>query len=319
MKKSWMGWLAGAIALTSVAASAQTFPDRTVTIIVPYATGGVTDAYGRAIAGRLSEMWGQPVIVDNKAGGGTVIGTQLASRAAPDGYTLLLTSYGFTSNPILRKSMPYSSDAFEPLLLLGKSANMLVLGPQSKLNTLDDVIRHAKSAPGALKVASSGNASSPHIAAELWAKEVGVEITHLPYRGTGPAMIDVMGGVVDGIFDGPSAMPQVREGRLKAIAIAADKRHPAAAEVPTFRELGVDLAFGSWFGFFVPAGMPPALRDKINADIRKALEDPKARAQIDRTGLILNPGTPKEFGEFLKVESDRLKALVDGGAKIAIE
>jgi tripartite-type tricarboxylate transporter receptor subunit TctC len=320
MNRLWARWLCGLAALAVVAtAAAEKFPAKTVTIVVPYAPGGVTDVYGRAVAARLTEMWGQPVIVDNRSGGGTIIGTQLASRAAPDGHTVLLTSYAFTSNPILRPSLPYPLDAFKPVLLLGKSANMLVLGPNSPMNTLDDVLRHAKSSRGAFKVASSGNASSPHIAAELFAKQTGVEITHLPYKGTSPAMNDVMGGSVDGIFDGPSAMPQVRAGRLKAIAIASETRHPAAAEVPTFRELGVDLVFGSWFGFLVPSGVPEAVRMQLNTDIRQALEDPNVRAQIDRTGLQLSLGPPSQFETFLRVESDRLKSLIDGGAKIAIE
>jgi tripartite-type tricarboxylate transporter receptor subunit TctC len=320
MIRTWTRWLCGLAALAVTAtAAAEKFPTRSVTFVVPYAPGGVTDVYGRAIAARLTEMWGQPVIVDNRAGGGTIIGTQLASRAEPDGHTVLLTSYAFTSNPILRPKLPYAPDALKPVLLLGKSANLLVLGPNSPMSTLDDVLLHARSSRGAFKVASSGNASSPHIAAELFAKQTGVEITHLPYKGTSPAMNDVMGGAVDGIFDGPSAMPQVRAGRLKAIAIASETRHPAAAEVPTFRELGVDLVFGSWFGFLVPSGVPEAIRMQLNTDIRKALEDPNARAQIDRTGLQLSLGPPSQFEAFLRAESDRLKALVDGGAKIAVE
>ncbi|MBN9430321.1 MAG: tripartite tricarboxylate transporter substrate binding protein [Burkholderiales bacterium] len=317
MLKTFCGALL--LATAAVAQAQDKFPTKQVTIVVPYATGGVTDLYGRAIGAKLSEMWGQPVVVDNRAGGGTLIGTQMASRAAPDGYTILLTSYAYTSNPILRKNMPYAPESLKPLLMLGKSANLLVLGSGSKLMNVKDVVAHAKASPGNFKVASSGMASSPHIAAELFGKAIGAEITHLAYKGTGPAMTDVLGGSVDGIFDGPSAMPQVRAGRLRAIAIAAEERHPAALEVPTFREHGIDLVFGSWFGFFLPAGVPPALEARLNADIRKALEDPTVRAQIDKTGIRLSLGTPQQFGDFLKAEHDRLKALVDSGAKIQIE
>jgi tripartite-type tricarboxylate transporter receptor subunit TctC len=313
-------FICGALfAAASVSTVAAGFPDRQVTIVVPYAPGGVTDFYARALAAKLTQTWNQPVIVDNKAGGGTVIGTQYASRAAADGYTLLLTSYAFTSNPVLRDTLPYKPASLTPLMLLGNSRNMLVLTGNSSMKTLEDVIARAKSSPGALKLASSGNASSPHIAAELFAEAIGADITHLPYRGTGPAMNDVIGGQVDGIFDGPSAMPNVRAGKLRAIAITSETRHPAAPEVPTFRELGLDLVFGSWFGFFVPEGTPAAVQEQLNADIRAALKDPEVQAQFSKTGLQVSPGSPKEFADFLEVESNRLKKLVAAGAKITVE
>ncbi len=295
------------------------FPQRQVTIVVPYSPGGVTDRYARIVAAKLTETWGQTVIVDNKAGGGTIIGTQFASAAPPDGHTILLTSYGFTSNPVLRKSLPYDPASLAPLMLLGSSSNLLVLTGTSPMKTLADVVRHARSAPGALKLASSGNASSPHIAAELFAKAVDAEITHLPYKGTGPAMNDVIGGQVDGIFDGPSAMPNVQAGKLRAIAITAEERHPAAPDVPTFRELGIDLVFGSWFGFLVPTGTPPDVRKTIHRALSDAVADPAVRAQIDKTGIRVKAGSPEAFGEFLAQESKRLEQLIASGAKIIVQ
>ena len=311
--------LCAGFVLATVPAFAATFPDRDVTIVVPYSPGGVTDRYARLIGAKLSERWSQPVIVDNKAGAGTIIGTQFVSRAPPDGHTVLLTSYAFTSNPLLRKKLPYDPNAFAPLMLLGRSSNLLVLTGNSSMKTLPDVIAHAKTSPGALKLASSGNASSPHIAAELFAKAVGAEITHLPYKGTGPAMNDVIGGQVDGIFDGPSAMPNVAAGRLRAIAITAAARHPAAPEVPTFRELGIDLVFGSWFGFLVPAGTPEVVRQKLHADLTAVVGHPEVKAQLLKIGLEISAGTPAQFAQFLGEESDRLRKLIDGGAKISIE
>lgn len=300
--------------------AAQAFPDnKPVTIVVPYAAGGVTDLYGRAIADYLGKLWKVPVIVQNKGGGGTVIGTQEVARAEPDGHTILLTSYAYTSNPILRTDLPYAKDALVPVMLLASSSNMLVVSARTDLHTLEDVIAKAKRAPGALQLASSGNASSPHIAAELWAKEVGVKITHVPYRGTGPAMNDVLSGEVDGIFDGPSSMPNVKAGKLRAIAIASAKPHPGAPGVPTFRELGIDLVFGSWFGFLVPKGTPDELIEKINTDLRQAVNDPKTRAIIDKTGVITVAGSPQEFADFLAYESDRLQRLVDSGANISVQ
>lgn len=298
---------------------AQNFPSKPITVIVPYATAGVTDLYARAIGPKLSEILGQPVLVDNRAGGGTIIGTQMASRAAPDGYTLLLTSYAYTSNPILRKSMPYEAASLVPLMLLGSSNNVLLMSAKAKPANVPEVVAYAKSSPGQLKLASSGNASSPHIAAELFAKAVGAQITHLPYKGTGPAMTDVIGGQVDGIFDGVSSMPYVKAGRLRPIAIASEERHPMAPDIPTFREQGVDLVFGSWFGFFLPANVPAPVQARLTEALLKTLQDPTVKEQILKTGVRLNPVTSQQFSDFLKTESRRLQGLVDGGAKIEVE
>ncbi|WP_144634285.1 Bug family tripartite tricarboxylate transporter substrate binding protein [Bordetella genomosp. 13] len=305
-----------AFALPAAVPAGQKYPGQPVTIVVPYAPGGVTDVYGRAIGEYLGRQWKVPVIVKNESGGATMIGTQAVARAEPDGLTILLTSYAYTSNPILRKDMTYDKDAFRPVMLLGNSRNLLVTSGRSDLKTLDDVVAKARKAPGTLRLASSGMASSPHIAAELWAKAEGVKITHVPYRGTSPAMNDVFAGQVDGIFDGASAMPNVHAGRLHAIAIASEQRHPGAPEVPTFRELGVDLVFGSWFGFFVPKGTPDAIVDQLNADLRKSLADPVTRAAIDRTSLLVEGGSPQQFAKFLDFESERLKTLVKSGVEL---
>jgi tripartite-type tricarboxylate transporter receptor subunit TctC len=296
------------------------YPERQVTIVVPYPPGGVTDVYGRALAQRLSQIWGQPVVVDNKPGGGTVIGTQLVSRASADGYTLLLTSYGYTSNPVLKKSLPYDTKALTPLYLLGTSANMLVINPNLPIKTMNDIVALGKSKPGALTFGSSGNASSPHIAAELFAMETGVKMTHIPYKGTGPAMNDLLGGQIMGIFDGPSAMPRVRAGQLSAIAIATAQRHPAAMEVPTFRELGIDLVFGSWFGFFVPTGTFGDIQNTIIAGIELALKDPTVISAIEKTGLTYANLKQQDYQKFLDAEEVRLRRLIKTeGAGIQVE
>ena len=296
------------------------YPERQVTIVVPYPPGGVTDVYGRALAQRLSQIWGQPVVVDNKPGGGTVIGTQLVSRASADGYTLLLTSYGYTSNPVLKKSLPYDTKALTPLYLLGTSANMLVINPNLPVKNMNDIIALGKSKPGALTFGSSGNASSPHIAAELFAMETGVKMTHIPYKGPGPAMNDLLGGQIMGIFDGPSAMPRVRAGQLTAIAIATAQRHPAALEVPTFRELGIDLVFGSWFGFFVPTGTFGDIQNTIIAGIELALKDPTVISAIEKTGLTYANLKQQDYQKFLDAEEVRLRRLIKTeGAGIQLE
>lgn len=307
------------LATGTTSAQTKTFPDRPITLIVPYSPGGVTDAFARSIGDYLGRLWNTQVIVENKGGAGTIIGTQHVSRAKPDGYTLLLTSYAYTSNPILRKDMPYDPASLTPLMLLGNSRNMLVVSGRSNLHTLKDVIAKGKKAPGNLKFASSGNGSSPHIAAELWAKAVGVSITHIPYKGTGPAMNDVFAGLVDGIFDGPSSIANVHAGRLRAVGIASETRHPDAPKVPTFREQGIDLVFGSWFGFLAPAGTPKPVIQKINEGLNQSLSDPKVKAVLASAGLFVVGGTPDEFASFLDHESSRLQGLVDSGAKLLVK
>lgn len=309
--------IAAAAAITSFALPAQeAFPKRTVTLVVPYAAGGVTDHFARVLGNKLSKTWGQAVVVDNRAGGGTVIGTQLVSKAAPDGHTLLFTSYGFTANSVLRKDLPYTPADFRPVALLGASHNVLLVTNRLKNKSLQAVIADAKAQPGSLKMGSSGLASSPHIGAEFFAKLTGIDFTHVPYRGQGPAMADLTAGVVDAMFDGMSSYAQVKGGVVGAMAIAALQRHPGAPEIPTFRELGVDLVTGTWFGMLAPAGVPGHVINKINADMRLALQDEETRAQITKTGMSVAMSTPEAFGEFLQQEATKLEKLVHQGAKI---
>lgn len=322
MKKKFLALLSPLVGILLLTANAlaTTYPEKTVTIVVPYAAGGVTDVFGRAIAMKLSRLWNQNVIIDNRAGGGTIIGTQHVSRAAPDGYTLLLTSYGFTSNPILRKNLPYDPASLTPLLLIGTSSNTLVINANLPLRDLNDILKMAREKPGALTLASSGNGSSPHVAAELFAKATGIQITHIPYKGTSPAMNDILGGQVHGIFDGTSALGQVSTGKLRAIATAAAARHPSSPDVPTFRELGIDLVFGGWFGFFVPRAAPQTLQDVIFKDIERAIADPEVNAVILKTGLVLETQTQEQFKTFLQTESDRLRKLTESaGVSITVE
>lgn len=311
--------LAGIVASFAATAHAK-FPDKQVTIVVPYPPGGVTDVYGRAIAAELSKQWGQAVVVDNKPGGGTVIGTQFVARAPANGYTLLLTSYGFTSNPVLKKSLPYDPKGLSPLFLLGRSTSLLVVNPKVPFTNVKEMIAYGKSKPGGLIFGSSGNASSPHIAAELFAAEAGVRITHVPYKGTGPAMNDLLGGQIMGIFDGPSAMPRVNSGALNAIAISSEKRHPSAPNVPTFKELGVDLVFGSWFGFLIPTGTPTDVQNELLKGIETAMKTSNVLNAINQTGLFIEALRPAEFGKFLANEEQRLRNLLKvEGVSITVE
>ena len=312
--------VAAAVAATLPLQAQEAFPKRPVTIVVPFSAGGVTDLFARTTGLKLGALWGQPVIVENRVGAGTMIGTQHVSRAPADGYTLLFTSYAFTSNPELRKNMPYSPAAFRPVALLGSTHNILLVNNKLKGKSLAELIALAKAqAPkGGLTLGSSGAGSSPHIGAELFAQQAGIPFTHVPYKGQGPAMIDLTSGVFDGMFDGMSSYPQVQRGSVTAVAIAAPKRHPDAPELPTFRELGMDFVAGSWFGLLAPAGVPDEIVAKINADMREVLKDPELKAQIAKTGLQVSTSTPEAFGKFLAQETEKLRNLIRQGAKIDI-
>lgn len=320
----WIRHVAVAIAIACALhvpfARAGEFPDRRVTIVVAYPAGGSSDIFARAIANFLTKRWSQPVVVDNRGGGGTIVGTQYVAQSPPDGYTLLVTAYAFTANPLLKDNLPYEPASLVPLALIGTSPSMLVINAGLPYRTIGDLVAMARAKPGALLLGSSGNGSSPHIAAELFADEVGIEITHVPYKGMGPAMNDLLGGQVMGIFDIPTAMANVRNGRLRAIGIAAPERHPAAPEVPTFRELGINLVSGTWYGFFLPAGTPGDVQATLHAAIESALMDPDVRHAIDRTGLVIRPASQEAFRLFLAEESARLKRLIDArGMKISID
>lgn len=309
-------WVATAVLAAPCLQAQELFPKRSVTIVVPYSAGGVTDYFARVIGLKLSKMWDQPVVVDNRAGGGTIIGTQLVSKAPADGYTLLFTSYGFTANPVLRKNLPYSAAAFRPVALLGSSHNVLLVSNRLKGKSLNDLLAEAKANPGSLRLASSGLGSSPHIGAEFFARQTGITFIHVPYKGQGPAMADLTAGVVDGMFDGLSSYSQVKAGYVGAVAIAASQRDPAAPEIPTFKELGVDFVAGTWFGMLAPAATPDAVVARINADMRRALQDEELKARIVKTGLSISASSPEAFGQFLSQESARLQNLVNQGVKI---
>ena len=291
------------LALITAGAYAQSYPAKTVSIIVPYPPGGITDSVGRLIAVRLNEMWKQPVVVENRAGGGTLIGTAAVAKAPADGYTLLLTSFGYTTNHILVPNLPYDPASLAPVTLIGTAPNVLYVHPSLPVTTPRDLVKFSKAKPRQLLIASSGNASSPHIAAELFASVTGVEITHIPYKGTSPALLDLLGGRVHGIFDTMQSMQYAETGKLRVIAVASKQRLTQAPKVPTFEESGVpDVISASWFGFFVPAQTPVPIQRKIYDDIRQVLGLKDMREKIIQTGLEPAAMTREEFAAFLDSE-----------------
>jgi tripartite-type tricarboxylate transporter receptor subunit TctC len=249
-----------------------------------------------------------------------VIGTQYVSQAPADGYTLLVVAYAYTSNPLLKENLSYQPSSLAPLLLIGTAPSLLYINAKLPAQNLAEVIALAKDNPAGLVLGSSGNGSSAHIAAELFAHAAKVKITHVPYKGMGPALNDLFGGQVMGIFDIPTGMTNVKVGRLKAIAIAAAERHPDAPEVPTFKELDVDMVFGTWYGFLTQQGVEQSVQNQLHEALAQAVADPAVKQAIARTGLVVQPRTQEEFKQFLKDETQKLADLLKAdGVKITID
>lgn len=302
---------AALLAAAGPAFAQQAFPTRAVTLIVPFAPGGITDGAARLVSQGLTELWKQPVLVDNRPGAATVAGTRDVAHAAPDGYTLLLTSFGYVMNQVLMKNLPYDPQSLSPLNLVGLAPNVLYLHPKLQLNTVAEVVAYAKAHPGGLTFASSGNASSPHIAVELFNSITRTDNVHVPYRGTGPAMADVLGGQVSGIFDTAQSLPYAKAGKLRAIATTSKQRLPEAPDVPTFAEAGYpDMDIASWFGFFAPAATPAAVQKQVSDAISRVMANPDTRRKLEVLGLQTPPDTsPAAFKKFLDREQIRWAAL----------
>jgi len=303
--------LAGLAAATVFAtpAQAQTFPTRPVTLVVPYAAGGLTDVIARVIAPRLAERWGQSVVVENRAGGGTTIGTGHVARAAGDGHTLLLTAFGYIGNQIMLPSLPYDPKALTPLAMVSDSPSVLYVRASLPVNSLAELIAYGRANPGKLTFASSGNASSPHIAAEQFADMAGLQIVHIPYKGNGPAINDLLGGQVDALFDSPATMTHVATGKLKVLGHGYSAPNPRMPQVPPINKAGIPalarFEAGGWFGMFIPSATPEALQQRIHQDIRAVMDIREVSEAISRTGTDPRPMSRAEMSAYLQSELER--------------
>ncbi|QWD05267.1 tripartite tricarboxylate transporter substrate binding protein [Polynucleobacter paneuropaeus] len=311
------------IALLATVSFAQTtsFPDRPVTIVVPFPPGGGTDAGARLIAQKLSTRWGQSVIIDNKAGASGMVGSEYVSRAKPDGYTLLIGNIGtFSINPSLYKKMPYDPDkAFVPVSMIAELPYFLLVTPSMKANNVKEFIAFAKANPGAVTYASSGSGSGPHLAGEMFEKATGLEMMHVPYKGGGPAAADVMAGHVNMYFSTVlESIGSVKSGKLKALGASSLVRSPAMPELPTIAESGVPgFDAASWIGIAAPAGTPSALVDKIAADIKAVISEQDTRQTLIQQGATPMPLTPIAFKA--RIESDRVryaKVIKEGNVQV---
>ena len=305
MKADFTVLIAIAAALAASSASAQSYPTRTVRIIVPYAAGGNTDITARAIGGKLSEVFGQQVIVDNRPGGATNIGSELAAKAAPDGYTLFMGGASNAINMSLYARPPYDTlRDFAPITLCVKGANVLSIHPSLPVKSLKELIAMAKARPGQLNFASSGLGSSNQMAGELLKVMAGINLVHVPYKGNAPALTDTVAGHVHMIFSGvPALVPHIQSGRLRAVAIGSLKRFPAIPDVPTFDESGLkDYEATTWFGLMAPIKTPKNIVARLNAEATKIIASPEISKRFINDGLEPIGNSQAEFAQFVRDE-----------------
>jgi tripartite-type tricarboxylate transporter receptor subunit TctC len=299
--------------VAALAAHAGAFPDRPVRLVVPFPAGGSTDIISRTLGQQLSELWGQPVVIDNRPGGSTIIGTDLVAKSAPDGHTLLVTTAPFTIVPSLIDKLPYDPEKdFQPVTLINTTPLVVVVNPSVPAKSVEELIALAKAKPGALNYGSTGSGGSSHLAGELFNVMAGVRIVHVPYKGNAPALNDLVGGHVDIAFNGlTSAMALIKAGKLRPLAVTSLTRAGALPEIPTLDELGLKgfQAVG-WNGLSVPARTPKALIGRINADVLKVLHSPELVERLKAEGSDPVGNSPEQFAAFLRDETAKWNKVI---------
>jgi tripartite-type tricarboxylate transporter receptor subunit TctC len=292
-------------ALLATAARADTFPSRPVKLIVPFPPGGPVDVTARAVAQKLSEYWNQQVLVDNRAGAGGIVGADIASKAPADGYSVFVCAIHHSVLPALKPRLPYDIEKdFVPLSFGARFPIVLVVHPSVPANTVAELVAHAKKNPGKLAFSSAGNGGGTHLAGELFNMHAGTQLVHVPYKGSAPAMQDLLGGQVQMMFsDAPTALPQMKAGRVRALGVGNPQRTDLVPGVPTLIEGGVSgYDAYSWAGFVAPAAVPREVAAKLSADIGRALASPDVVQRLKDAGAEAAPTTAEQFGQLLKAE-----------------
>jgi tripartite-type tricarboxylate transporter receptor subunit TctC len=314
-------FVAAALVLANPAACAEGYPSRQITLIIPFAPGGSNDLVGRAIGKKLSEVWGQQVVVENRGGGGTLIGAGAVAKAPPDGYTLLLVSPTFTINPAVRKTMPFDpAKDFTPVAFLGRAPLLVTTANKLPVASAGELFALAKARPGQITYASAGLGSINQISTELIALAAGVKLSHVPYKGGAPALNDLVGGHVDMFVSSiPQALQLVRSGQIRTLAVTSSKRSAILPDVPTLAESGTPGADAeTWWGIAGPAGMPAEIVNALNTEINKALASPEVGMFLTNEGAEAEPMTPQQFGDMMRRETARW-TKVAREAKVSIE
>ena len=306
-------WMAQAVA--------QTYPDKPVRLIVPLSAGSAVDTLARIPAQKLSEMWGQQMIVDNRVGANGIIGTEAAAKSPPDGYTLLLANdAALATSPALYPKMPYDPVRdFAPITLAASIPVILVVHSSFPANDVKELVQQAKSRPGQIHYASGGNGSAQHVPMEMFKQAAGIDLVHVPYKGLGPAFNDVVAGQIPVMFAGLSnVFPHIKSGRIRTLAIGSARRSSAMPDLPTMQEAGVPgFDYSAWAGFLAPAGTPAPIIQKLNADLTRVLNLPEVREKLGTLGFEISPGTPAEFGELIRREMAKVaKVVKQAGIKV---
>jgi tripartite-type tricarboxylate transporter receptor subunit TctC len=317
-------WLVGlllGICVVPFSVAADEYPDRPVRLVVPFPAGGGADTLARIIMPRVAQTLGAPIVIDNKPGAGGNVGAEIVARAAPDGYTLLYGTNGTHAiNPTLYAHLRFDPVRdFAPISRMTLIAAMLVVNPDFPANSVEELIQYAKAHPGAVNFASAGNGTTSHLAGELFRTMASIDIVHIPYRGGALAIMDVVGGQVQMMIDVmPNAYPLAKSGKVRGLATTTARRFPAAIELPTIAESGLPgYEVSAWDAIFAPAGTPVRIIDRVNAAIRRALEDPEVAESLLKHGAQAVPGTPNELARHVAAEADKwAKVVRQSGAKI---
>ena len=313
MKRFLFALLAAASLFASPFAVAQSYPSKPIRIIVPFAPGGTADVLSRLISQQLSEAMGQPVIIDNRPGGNSVIGTEALARSPADGHTMGMLISTHTVNPHVAKTLPYDTiKDFAPIHMVAIIPGLLVVNPALPANTLPELISLAKAKPGTLAYGQAGGLSSGHLAMELLKSMAGIDIISVPYKGGGPALSDLMGGQIQMLVSSPgSSLPVVRSGRARAMATTGAIRSKAFADIPTFAESGLPgFELYEWYGLFFPAKTPPAIVARMHKEIGRILVSPPVAQKLAEIGAQTNADTPEEFSRFVEAEHARWGVLI---------
>jgi tripartite-type tricarboxylate transporter receptor subunit TctC len=313
MRKTIAAGLAFASLAFAGAVQAQAYPSKPIKIVVPFAVGGIADTFARAVGAKVGESWGQPVVIENKGGAGGNIGADFVAKSPPDGYTLVMGNIGTHAiNQYLMKSMPYDTmKDFIPIAHVLDADNLLVVHPSVPAKSVAELIAYAKAQPGKLAYASGGMGTTSHLAGELFKSMANVDVLHVPYKGNSPAITDVMGGQAQMIFATmPTVIQQARAGKLRALATLGSERNKISPDIPAMSETLPGYQVSNWIGLFAPAGTPPEIINRWNAEVQKVMRSPEMEKRLEAEGAKFVPTTPQSFAAFQKAEAEKWAEVI---------